>query len=313
MKIKSIAIAALYTTVLGLVGEDILKPSHPVLAQTNFNQILIVSSLQEGILTANDPKAEINLYTEPTPRSRVKGYGKVGDRVEILNQVRSREGLTLRLRSGSTWYEVRFPFSDEVGWVRSEFIRVTNRPSTPSNQSLSWSQNGNGSFALAGRRDQEITSVSVNIDRNGRAELAFRLADNRLMRFGGKLVARDPYSIIINLTNSGNADATGTVNIERGQNNTIQRIFADGKLDGQRFSIHFNHNNRSRSSQPSNVVGKNINHVVKRLRHEGWVVIKSARNMIQLNRGQQGIDLEFNPRTSSVTCVRVIDTRSLIN
>lgn len=238
MKIKSIAIAALCTTVLGLVGEEILKQSHPVLAQTNFNRILIVSSPQEGILTANDPKAEINLQTEPTPRSRVKGYGKVGDRVEILNQVRSREGLT--------WYEVKFPSSGEVGWVRSEFIRVTNRPSTPSNQSLSWSQNGKGSFALAGRRDQEITSASVNIDRNGRAELAFRLADNRLMRFGGKLVARDPYSIIINLTNSGNADATGTVNIERGKNNTIQRIFSNGQLDGQRFSINFNQNDRSR-------------------------------------------------------------------
>ncbi len=242
MKVKSILITTLCTTVISLSSAEILKQFHPLLAQTNLDPILIASSRQEGILTTNDSQDKINLYTEPTLRSRITGYGVAGDRVEIINQVRSREGFT--------WYEIKFPSSGEVGWVRSDFIRVTSTSSTRSNQSMSWSQTGEGIFTLAGRRDQRITSVTININRNGRTELGFRLRDGRLMRFGGKLVARDPYSVVINLTNSGNADASGTVNLELGQRNKIKQIIADGQLDYQNFSIQFNNRSIRRYSNP---------------------------------------------------------------
>ncbi|MDX2097684.1 MAG: SH3 domain-containing protein [Leptolyngbyaceae cyanobacterium bins.59] len=71
---------------------------------------------KEGILRADDVKAQINLRESTSTTSRIMGYGVVGDRVEILEQASGADGFV--------WYRVKFPKSGSVGWIRGTFIRV---------------------------------------------------------------------------------------------------------------------------------------------------------------------------------------------
>lgn len=69
-------------------------------------------------LKANEPNARINLRSRATIDSSVEGYGIAGDRVQLLECVQDYD------RSGSdlNWCQVRFPRSQAVGWVRSDFL-----------------------------------------------------------------------------------------------------------------------------------------------------------------------------------------------
>lgn len=78
--------------------------------------IIQPAAAQDGVLKANDPQAQINLRQSPDPNSASLGYGLVGDRVEILEQVPGADNYT--------WYRVRFYSSGAVGWIRNDFIQV---------------------------------------------------------------------------------------------------------------------------------------------------------------------------------------------
>ncbi|MEB3282944.1 MAG: SH3 domain-containing protein [Lyngbya sp.] len=299
MKIKSVLMTAFCSLVVGGMGNVIIEPL-TANAQIYRDRTATEVYDGEGVLTDRDPSARINLRTDPSWRSRVRGYGRVGDRVEILKETRSREG--------EMWYEVKFLDSGEIGWIPGENIRVADTGSGRG-ESIRLSQRGQGSLQISGRPDWEITQVTVNVDERDQAELAFRLDDNRLIRFSGDVDRRDAYSFVIDIEGSGNANASGTVDIEYGANNSINQIFGDGRLDGQPFSISFDGDRRSDNYyDPSReFVGEDINNVVRRLRSQGWTVVESDPGVIKLDRGQLGIDLEFNPRTRRVTSVRRID------
>lgn len=70
----------------------------------------------DGVLRANDPKSQINLREAPDPGSQRLGYGLVGDRVEILEQVPGSDDYT--------WYRVRFYVSGAEGWIRNDFVQT---------------------------------------------------------------------------------------------------------------------------------------------------------------------------------------------
>lgn len=101
-------------------------------------------------------------------------------------------------------------------------------------------QNGQGVFSLQGRPNSNIKVASVTIKSNGKVQIALRLANGNMVSFEGKQIKKDAYSIIISLTNSGMANATGIINVEYGANNSINSMFGDGTLDGQQFLINFN-------------------------------------------------------------------------
>ena len=65
-------------------------------------------------LTAQQADAQINLRSRPTTESTAKGYGLVGDAVELL---RATEG-----EGDFTWYYVKFDESGAEGWIRGDFI-----------------------------------------------------------------------------------------------------------------------------------------------------------------------------------------------
>lgn len=65
-------------------------------------------------LQAEQTDAQINLRSQPTTTAESKGYGLVGDAVQLL---RAAEGA-----GGLTWYYVKFDESGAEGWIRGDFI-----------------------------------------------------------------------------------------------------------------------------------------------------------------------------------------------
>ena len=119
------------------------------------------------------------------------------------------------------------------------FSITFNNSQTSTPNSINLAGNGSGLFSLAGRADRSLTRVRAIVRGDGNAEIAVRDRNNSSIRFSGRLMRRDAYSLEIRLTNSGDANATGVVNIEYAANNSINTLFADGTLDGQTFFINF--------------------------------------------------------------------------
>ncbi|MGP1384081.1 MAG: SH3 domain-containing protein [Thainema sp.] len=69
-------------------------------------------------LRASDPNARINLRRQATIHSAATGYGIPGDRVQLLQCLQDTD----QPESELSWCQVRFPRSQAVGWIRSDFI-----------------------------------------------------------------------------------------------------------------------------------------------------------------------------------------------
>lgn len=79
---------------------------------------------QDAVLRAGDPGSRINLRAAPNATARNLGYGLVGDRVTVLERATGSDGMT--------WFRVRFPRSGAVGWIRGDFVNLSNPAPAPS-------------------------------------------------------------------------------------------------------------------------------------------------------------------------------------
>lgn len=70
---------------------------------------------QTAQLIASQPGSRINLRSQPTTGATAKGYGLVGDPVQLLRSAQGSDG---------TWYYVKFEQSRAEGWIRGDFINV---------------------------------------------------------------------------------------------------------------------------------------------------------------------------------------------
>lgn len=77
-------------------------------------------TLARGISTlrANNPRARINVRSQPTINSSSPHYGVPGDQVKVLQCVQDRD----RRASDLNWCKVQFVRSKAIGWIRSDFI-----------------------------------------------------------------------------------------------------------------------------------------------------------------------------------------------
>jgi hypothetical protein len=104
---------------------------------------------------------------------------------------------------------------------------------------LNLQQSGEGLFSLQSRPNRNITSVFVSVEPNKNAKVTLFFKDGNSFSFDGKQNQRDAYSIRINITRSGMADATGFFTIELGAGKTITNLVGQGTLDGQSFLANF--------------------------------------------------------------------------
>jgi hypothetical protein len=70
---------------------------------------------QTAQLIASQPESRINLRSQPTTSATARGYGIVGDSVQLLRSAQGSDG---------TWYYVKFEQSRAEGWIRGDFINV---------------------------------------------------------------------------------------------------------------------------------------------------------------------------------------------
>lgn len=69
-------------------------------------------------LISSEPGSRINLRTGPSTSTAAKGYGFMGDPVQLLRSLQGSDGL---------WYYVKFEKSGAEGWIRSDFVNVSGR------------------------------------------------------------------------------------------------------------------------------------------------------------------------------------------
>lgn len=73
-------------------------------------------------LVGQDQGSQINVRSRPSTSAPIQHYGLVGDSVTVLQETNGSEGYT--------WFFVQFP-SQATGWVRGDFVALSNRPSSP--------------------------------------------------------------------------------------------------------------------------------------------------------------------------------------
>jgi hypothetical protein len=82
------------------------------------NPTPISQSTTEAILIATDTNAQVNLRAAPSVTSKRLGYALADERVQVIQQAASTDG------DRYTWYQVRFPRSGALAWIREDFVRL---------------------------------------------------------------------------------------------------------------------------------------------------------------------------------------------
>jgi uncharacterized protein YgiM (DUF1202 family) len=77
---------------------------------------------EEGELAAQDANAQINLRSLANTQADIVEVGKSGDRVQILGTSKGNDGVV--------WYRVKMLKSGQLGWVRSDLIKVAGKAAT---------------------------------------------------------------------------------------------------------------------------------------------------------------------------------------
>jgi Bacterial SH3 domain len=78
--------------------------------------VSLPSRAQEGELAAQDAKAQVNLRSLANTQAELVAMGRVGDRVQIISTMNSKDG--------QTWYRVKVLRTGQIGWVRGDLIKV---------------------------------------------------------------------------------------------------------------------------------------------------------------------------------------------
>ncbi|GAB4375851.1 MAG: hypothetical protein Kow00121_22080 [Elainellaceae cyanobacterium] len=102
-----------------------------------------------------------------------------------------------------------------------------------------FSQGGKGLLLMGEQPDQALTTALVE-GQDRQATITFQDNQGQTVRLSGDLVSRTPEAMTINLTSFGQAEASGTVRVQYGENQAIDQIAGNGVLDGKAFAVEFN-------------------------------------------------------------------------
>lgn len=112
------------------------------------------------------------------------------------------------------------------------------KPAIITGQSFNLSKFGTGSLSIEGRSDKFIVSGSVRVQTDGQAEVNLRPFGSSIS-FNGNLIYMDDSTLRIRVTNSGDADASGEIEVKYSGRNLNSISSTELVLDGQKASISF--------------------------------------------------------------------------
>lgn len=107
------------------------------------------------------------------------------------------------------------------------------------NRLMRLDQAGAGLWAQLGRPDASISRVTLAGNPGQMLYLQFVLAAGGKRELSGRLEQKDAYMLRIRITNSGSADASGSILIDYGAKNSINTLLGSGRVDGQPFIVQF--------------------------------------------------------------------------
>lgn len=107
------------------------------------------------------------------------------------------------------------------------------------NRLMRLDQAGAGLWAQLGRPDAAISRVTLAGNPGQMLYLQFVLAAGGKRELSGRLEQKDAYTVRIRITNSGSADAGGSILIDYGAKNSINTLLGSGLVDGQPFTVQF--------------------------------------------------------------------------
>lgn len=86
------------------------SPSRPVSAAA------AASSSRSAVLVGSQPGSRVNVRDGAGINFDARHYGLVGDLVQVLAATTGSDGYT--------WYQIQFPASGAVGWIRGDLVRM---------------------------------------------------------------------------------------------------------------------------------------------------------------------------------------------
>jgi hypothetical protein len=106
-------------------------------------------------------------------------------------------------------------------------------------EGINISQTGNGLWTRERFPNLSVESVTVITRSGGDADISLRFSGGQRLVLSGRVETRNANGLVIRLTQSGNLNASGTVNVEYGRNNSIETLSGEGRLDNSRFTVQF--------------------------------------------------------------------------
>jgi hypothetical protein len=112
------------------------------------------------------------------------------------------------------------------------------RSAGKSEDSQEFAQVGRGRWAQHGRVQQPIGKATLR-EAAGQGRIDFLLENGSRRRLEGTIASRDESGLRIKITGSGEASASGYVQVETAPKGAIRSAYGAGKLDGQAFFFQF--------------------------------------------------------------------------
>ena len=152
----------------------------------------------------------------------------------LLAEIRSNKALRFRSEAG-TPVNLR---NANVQGVEIVVAPASDEPEVITGQSLNVSKFGTGSIQIEGRGSELIIRGTVTIQTDGTATVSISRL-NGTINFEGKLVAFDSNTAKILVQSSGNADASGEIDVRYSGRNLNAVIGNNLVLDGQNVTLRF--------------------------------------------------------------------------
>lgn len=127
------------------------------------------------------------------------------------------------------------------------------------NNQINLLSQGKGTWSISRNRNVSITSASVTIQGNNKTQITLFLSNNRTVRLDGNFARQSANRGRINLTNSGMADARGSLSLEYRFDNSIRALNGEGFLDNQKFRMTFGGDKNTSNNNNNNNSNNNLN------------------------------------------------------
>jgi uncharacterized lipoprotein YbaY len=156
---------------------------------------------------------------------------------EYILQAEIRSGGKLRFRS-ETGVPVTLRGNQDQN-IEIVVVPASDEPEAITGRTLSLSGFGTGSMQIGTRSAELLIRSAVNVQTDGNASVTVSRPFGGSVTFSGKLTAFDATSLRITVSSSGNADASGEIQVSYSGRNLRSITATDLKLDGQDVVLRF--------------------------------------------------------------------------